>query len=339
MSDWLHIEVRLTGNRRLTLDPAPGRVLLCHVEHTFADLADGIDASFGRWDPMQAHEFDVDGRILVGGAGDEELSEDAAYSDDVALDELKGRPGFAFRYAFDPGEGWAHECEVVATDVDVDPDDEADDVVAVFGWGTIPDQYGRETPDDYDDDLADDGDDDLDPAEAWAVVEAALPLPDEDPPEAELGVAVAALRAPHADERLALVRDAADLRIPSSDDAELWLEAAAAIVAPTGPFGLEPAAREGWEAIEHADWAGAVIELVRGGPGTSADPDSLQQLIARCPEVEESDLDPDEQAVLRRGLALVGDLLHAVGALDDHRRLTSLGAWGLPRALRRAWLG
>ncbi len=340
MSDWLHIEVRLTGNRRLALDPPPGRVLLCHVEHTFADLADGIDTAFGRWDPVHIHEFEVDGRTFVGGALDDEGDDATIYTEDVALDELKGRPGLTFRYLFDPGEGWTHDCEVVATDVEVDPDDELDDVVPVYGWGSIPDQYGRDVPEDFDDEIddEDDSDDDLDPAEAWAVVDAALALPDDDPPEAELGVAAAALRAPHADERLALVRDAADLRVTSNDDAELWLEAAAAIVAPTGPFGLEPASREGWEAIEHADWAGAVIELVRGGPGTAGDPDSLQELIAQCPEVEESDLDPDEQAVLRRGLDFVGDLLQAIGALDSSRRLTSLGEWGLPRALRRAWL-
>ena len=343
MSEWLQIEVRLTGNPGVNLDPPPGRVLLCHAEHTFADLADAIDTAFGRWDLEQGHEFDVEGRVLAGGALEEDLDEDGEYSEEVALEELKGRDGLAFRYTFDLTEAWAHECWVAATDVDVDPDEESEDILPIFGWGTIPDQYGRETPDDLEEylddfDGSDTSDDDLDPSEAWSVVETALTLPAGDPPEAELGVAAAALRELHDDERLGLVRDAADLREHPMGDAELWVEATAAIVRPRGPFGLEPEAREGWEAIEHADWAGAVIELVRGGPGTPADPDALLELIARCPEVEESDLSAGEQAVLRRGLDLVGNLLASVGAFDESRHLTALGAWGLPRALRRAWL-
>jgi hypothetical protein len=55
------------------------------------------------------------------------------------------RPGFAFEYVFDLGDDWRHACEVQGTDVD--PEEEygvsPDQPVPIWGWGSIPDQYGR----------------------------------------------------------------------------------------------------------------------------------------------------------------------------------------------------
>ena len=56
--------------------------------------------------------------------------------------------GEVFEYEFDLGDSWMHRCTVLETGVD------AEDVygarpkgpVAVWGWGSIPDQYGRTTP-------------------------------------------------------------------------------------------------------------------------------------------------------------------------------------------------
>lgn len=53
--------------------------------------------------------------------------------------------GATFVYVFDFGDNWEHGCTVLRTNVD--PIKEAgivpSEIVPVFGWGTIPDQYGR----------------------------------------------------------------------------------------------------------------------------------------------------------------------------------------------------
>jgi hypothetical protein len=38
--------------------------------------------------------------------------------------------------------------------------------------------------------------------------------------------------------------------------------------------------------LEHVDWAGATIGLVRAGAGAPADPQSLIRYIDECPDVE-----------------------------------------------------
>lgn len=57
--------------------------------------------------------------------------------------------GGSLQYVFDPGAGWEHLCTVIRGPVD--PLEEAGivptEIVATFGWGTIPDQYGRVSPD------------------------------------------------------------------------------------------------------------------------------------------------------------------------------------------------
>ena len=47
------------------------------------------------------------------------------------------------------GDGWEHTCTVLRGDVD--PIEELGrtprETVPIFGWGTLPDQYGRTRPD------------------------------------------------------------------------------------------------------------------------------------------------------------------------------------------------
>ena len=61
--------------------------------------------------------------------------------------ELK--PGMEFSYVFDLGDHWRHRCRV--QDSKVDPLDTYGVIpelpVAVWGWGSIPDQYGRQSRD------------------------------------------------------------------------------------------------------------------------------------------------------------------------------------------------
>ncbi|HEY6203926.1 MAG TPA: hypothetical protein VI056_12905 [Candidatus Limnocylindria bacterium] len=58
--------------------------------------------------------------------------------------------GDTFTYIFDLGDEWEHGCTVLR--VDVDPEEEAgsvpSEILAIFGWGSIPDQYGRLSLDD-----------------------------------------------------------------------------------------------------------------------------------------------------------------------------------------------
>jgi len=63
----------------------------------------------------------------------------------VTLASLHLDVGMSFEYVFDLGDDWRHRCEVQS--VDADPEEEygtsPDTHVPVWGWGWIPDQYGR----------------------------------------------------------------------------------------------------------------------------------------------------------------------------------------------------
>jgi hypothetical protein len=50
-------------------------------------------------------------------------------------------------------------------------------------------------------------------------------------------------------------------------------------------------------------------------------------------------VDPDDADLVELAFEVVLPTWEAVGAVDADRRLTALGAWGLPGALARAWGG
>jgi hypothetical protein len=124
---------------------APGRSL--------AELAEAIDVAFGRWDHAHLHEFEFadDSRFVLGG---DDFDPTVANTKDVVLQSLGLEPGAGFDYVFDLGDNWKHRCLVQATDVD--PDEEygapPNQPVPIWGWGTIPDQYGRITEADDEED-------------------------------------------------------------------------------------------------------------------------------------------------------------------------------------------
>lgn len=137
-------------------DP-PGRDLLVSSEHTFADIASAIDSAFARWDLSHLHEFRLlDGRrvVMMEGADEFEEIDPARHLDELAHSLASvGLPvGETFTYVFDFGDNWEHGCTVLRSDVD--PVEECGEVppkiLPIFGWGMIPDQYGRLSPDHQD---------------------------------------------------------------------------------------------------------------------------------------------------------------------------------------------
>jgi hypothetical protein len=122
-------------------------------------------------------------------------------------------------------------------------------------------------------------------------------------------------------------------------------------------------------ALDHFDWLAVMSSLVTGGPGTPAsaadlaryvrdfDPDEVIGLaVAGGPgdadavldddaddEYDDADFGDDDADDDFDELSIEGLFLHVtamwsvLGAIDEDDRLTPLGWWGLPEAMRRAW--
>jgi len=151
---WLRIKVDLLGGRGSRCEPTPGRVFVVGPGHTFAQFAEAIDAAFARWDLSHLHEFELsDGRRI--GFADEEYGPELVWLDHAKLKVTREvKPGDEFSYTFDFGDNWQHRC--VADLTKADPVEEygivAPGPVAIWGWGWIPDQYGRRSEDGDDED-------------------------------------------------------------------------------------------------------------------------------------------------------------------------------------------
>ncbi len=130
------------------MKPAPGRIFIVGPSHTFLALADAINAAFARWDLSHLHEFELtDGRRIGF------VDPDAFEGDEPVEDQAGSRvaqtvgPGDEFRFVFDFGDRWEHRCRVLSEKAD--PREEwgsgppPRQPVAIWGWGVIPDQYGR----------------------------------------------------------------------------------------------------------------------------------------------------------------------------------------------------
>ncbi|MEU3165872.1 hypothetical protein [Streptosporangium sp. NPDC006930] len=139
-----------------------------------------------------------------------------------------------------------------------------------------------------------------------------------------------------------------------ADDEELWLTVTAGIAGPIsdlseegdrleifsdldGELSHEDSVLAALCAIHHADWLAVVAALARRGPGVLASPERIARLIA---ESEDIDVDLDEPEDLEAAETLfssVTPLWACLGIVDRTEVLTSLGRWGLPKALERAW--
>jgi pRiA4b ORF-3-like protein len=138
---WMSIRVELVQGRGRALWPRPGRLFVAASVHTFGQLATAIDGAFARWDLSHLHEFELPQGVRIGPLN----PDDKGMLDEAreALSRLAVAQQFV--YSFDLGDDWAHLCTVV--------DDELQFGAAagsaprsptpIFGWGDIPDQYGR----------------------------------------------------------------------------------------------------------------------------------------------------------------------------------------------------
>ncbi len=146
MAGWMTIRVELVSGGGRDFNPAPGRVFLVGPGHAFGELADAINLHFARWDLSHLHDFRLaDGREI--GFPDPDSPD--------TLDQARINVSSALKKG-DEFEYWAHQCRV--EEVDVDPEDLYGEVpklpVPIWGWGSIPDQYGRRSENDTGEDLA-----------------------------------------------------------------------------------------------------------------------------------------------------------------------------------------
>lgn len=143
---WLQIKVELEGGRDIECDPPPGRVFITGGEHSFAQLASALDAAFGRWDLSHLHLFELPDERQIGFA-DVDPGEHGWLDHEALKVAEELRPGDQFSYVFDLGDDWRHRCQVLAEKVD--PVEEFGEMpsgpVPIWGWGWIPDQYGRDS--------------------------------------------------------------------------------------------------------------------------------------------------------------------------------------------------
>jgi hypothetical protein len=147
---WLQVRVDLLGGLGVLLKPSPGRIFIVGSSHTFLGLADAINQGFARRDLSHLHEFELaDGR-RIGFVDPVPFEDDAIIEDHATVKVAEAVAlGDEFAFTFDFGDRWEHRCRVL--DEKVDPRQEwgsgplPKQPLATWGWGLIPDQYGRQS--------------------------------------------------------------------------------------------------------------------------------------------------------------------------------------------------
>jgi hypothetical protein len=141
---WLSVQVDLVSGCGDTFWPRPGRIFAAARTHTFLDLAEAINVGFGRWDLSHLSEF-------VLGDGTRISHADPWYDPPEGTIEIRSEKlsrlalEEQFAYTFDFGDDWTHLCTVGPQRID--PESAVGAIserpTPYFGWGTLPDQYGR----------------------------------------------------------------------------------------------------------------------------------------------------------------------------------------------------
>ena len=137
----------LGGGLSGDLWPQPGRVFAVSTAHTFHAFAEAIDDAFARWDRAHLHQFQLPRlgkRVTEFRYTDDIDSTQELDADVVILGDLL-QLGDEFSYTFDLGDNWRHRCQV--SEIEIDPQKELGSVpdrpLPYWGWGVIPDPYGR----------------------------------------------------------------------------------------------------------------------------------------------------------------------------------------------------
>ncbi|RYE41047.1 MAG: hypothetical protein EOP24_38505 [Hyphomicrobiales bacterium] len=149
---WLSVTVELLGGRGEDLWPWPGRVFAVGPSHTFMDLANAINDAFARWDRAHLSMFTLaDARVVTDTETGAEMVESIGGPITEAVDIVSAkvarllRSGAEFQFTFDLGDDWTHRCVIAEEKVDplqvlgITPAKP----LPYWGWGSIPDQYGR----------------------------------------------------------------------------------------------------------------------------------------------------------------------------------------------------
>jgi Plasmid pRiA4b ORF-3-like protein len=148
--NYYELQVVLVSGAHLPEGWMPGRVFAAPGNCVLWELAVAIDASLGRWDLTHERDFTVKGKRIDGDA-------EARGADRFTLDSLGLARGDVFEYEFDLGDSWVHRCLVLNVAPDLYKQWEGwrpEAPSPLYGWGSLPDQYGRET--DTDDGPVDD---------------------------------------------------------------------------------------------------------------------------------------------------------------------------------------
>ena len=134
-------------------------------------------------------------------------------------------------------------------------------------------------------------------------------------------------------ERIHGVRD-----VLADDDAR-WVGALAQTISPPEePMEHEIETASAVMALQHADWLGLALGVVRRGPGRIADPELVQADIEQLDGVdgEIEDLE-GHLAVIEMALLHLMPRWQDLDVLDADGQFTERGVWGLPKALHRIW--
>ena len=145
---WLQVRVDLLSGLGARFKPTPGRIFIVGPAHTFWALAEAINAAFARWDLSHLHEFELEGGRRIGFVDPDRFEDDEVVEDHAAVKVAEAvAPGDEFSFTFDFGDRWEHRCRVLGDKIDPreewGPGPLPKQPVATWGWGSIPDQYGR----------------------------------------------------------------------------------------------------------------------------------------------------------------------------------------------------
>ena len=141
---WLSIRIDLVEGGGQDLWPRPGRIFAAARTHTFGQLAVAIDDAFARWDRAHLYQYYLaGGRQVSDPQWRDEDDEGLLDGHKLTLGHLKASEQFV--YEFDFRDRWLHLCTAGARRID--PIEELGIIPATplpyWGWGVMPDQYGR----------------------------------------------------------------------------------------------------------------------------------------------------------------------------------------------------